>query len=1221
MRKKLIEVALPLDAINVAAAREKSIRHGHPSTLHLWWARRPLAAARAVIFAQMVDDPSAHPDRFPTEEAQEKERQRLFRLIEELVKWENTTNETLLQAARDEIKASWQRTCAENGDHPRAGELFDPDRLPAFHDPFAGGGALPLEAQRLGLEAHASDLNPVAVLINKAMIEIPPKFAGRPPVNPEARPDAPSAKESLIEREWKGAQGLAEDVRYYGRWMRDEAEKRIGHLYPKVEITAEMARERPDLERYAGRKLTVIAWLWARTVKSPNPAFRDVDVPLASTFMLSTKKGKEAYVEPVIEGGGYRFTVKVGVPEAGTLGTGASEAEANIPKHGAHGNAGVPPAQGTKLGRGANFRCLMSDTPIAGDYIKAEGKAGRMGARLMSIVAEGDRGRVYLAPTPEHEERAREAEPEWRPDGDVPARLTGGTCVPYGLTTWGDLFTPRQLVALTTFSDLVTEAIARVKQDILGTRASRPHEQSVGQPLAAQIPCTQEPSAAPLGTACPSGARASRPHKEWHSRGYLPHLDQPELIQFVTFRLSDSVPAEVVAAWKAKLALTGREPADDPRCAELRERIERYSDQGHGACWLRDERIAESIEKTLLHFDGVRYRLLAWVIMPNHVHALLETLPGFPLGGVVHSWKSFSAKQANRLLGRTGPFWMQDYFDRYIRDEEHFAAAREYIEQNPVKAGLVRSADDWQWGSASGKDAGGTPAFPGDDLPLRDGGTGATAYAEAVGVYLAFAQSKACDRNSGLCRWEYRDKLVGTFSRQALPMVWDFAETNPLAGAGGDVFGTTKSVYEVVEKQFRSRTLGRSCQIDAAAQQDLSTWKVVSTDPPYYDNIGYADLSDFFYVWLRRSLRSTFPDAFSTLVVPKAEELVATPYRHGGKDEAETFFLDGMTRAMQRLAEQTHPGFPVTIYYAFKQSERKGDSGVTRTGWETFLDAVIRSGFAITGTWPMRTELGNRMIGMGANALASSIVLVCRKRPADASLATRRQFVTALKAELPAALAHLQSGNIAPVDLAQAAIGPGMAVYTRYARVLEASGEPVSVREALALINQTLDETLAEQEGDFDADSRWALAWFEQHGFDAGEYGSAETLSKAKNTSVGGLVEAGVLESKAGNVRLLKPAELPEDWNPATDPRLTAWETVHQLVRALETGGETAAASLVRQLGGVAETARELAYRLYAVAERRSRAAEALSYNALVRSWPEIARLAHAESVEQSEMF
>ena len=1009
MRKKLIEVALPLDAVNAASAREKSIRHGHPSTLHLWWARRPLAAARAVIFAQMVDDPSGWPDRFPTEEAQEKERRRLFRLIEALVKWENTTNEALLQAARDEIRASWRRTCTANADHPRADDLFDPDRLPAFHDPFAGGGALPLEAQRLGLEAHASDLNPVAVLINKAMIEIPPKFAGRPPVNPEARPDAPAARESLIEREeWKGAQGLAEDVRYYGRWMRDEAEKRIGHLYPKVEVTAEMARERPDLERYVGRKLTVIAWLWARTVKSPNPAFRDVDVPLASTFMLSTKKGKEAYVEPVIEGGGYRFTVKVGAPEAkcdiGTSEAGVPEAgiprndtsESGVPKDGISGNAGVLPAQGTKLGRGANFRCLMSDTPIAGDYIKAEGKAGRMGARLMAIVAEGDRSRVYLPPTPEHEERAREAEPGWRPDGDVPARLTGGTCVPYGLTTWGDLFTPRQLVALTTFSDLVTEAIARVKQDILGARASRP------------------------------------------------------------------------------------------------------------------------------------------------------------------------------------------------------------LKEN----------------------AGGTPALPGDETPLRDGGTGATAYAEAVAVYLGFGVSKSANRASTICTFKISVECPGdTFGRQAIPMSWDYAEANTLNGPSGSFRSMiTNTVAGLLSNGAIGESFGEAYHANAF-DQSIDRNVVISTDPPYYDNISYADLSDFFYIWLRRSLKSTIPDIFATLAVPKAEELIAAPYRHGGKEEAEAFFLNGMTGAMRHLAKQIHSAFPATIYYAFKQSESKASNNNVRTGWETFLDAVVRSGFSISGTWPVRTERQNRKLNQDANALASSIVLVCRKRPTDASLATRRQFVAALKAELPAALAYLQSGNIAPVDLAQAAIGPGMAVYTRYARVLDASGEPVSVREALALINQTLDETLAEQEGDFDADSRWALAWFEQHGFDAGEYGAAETLSKAKNTSVGGLVQAGVLASKAGKVRLLKPEELPADWDPATDPRLTAWETVHQLIRALETGGETAAAGLVRQLGGVAETARELAYRLYAVAERRSRAAEALSYNALVQSWPEVARLARAESVEQSEMF
>ncbi len=993
MKKKLIEVALPLDAVNAASAREKSIRHGHPSTLHLWWARRPLAAARAVIFAQMVDDPSAQPDRFPTEEAQEKERQRLFRLIEALVEWENTTNEALLREARDEIRASWRRTCAENADHPRAGELFDPERLPAFHDPFAGGGALPLEAQRLGLEAHASDLNPVAVLINKAMIEIPPKFAGRPPVNPEARPGSPAARESLIGREeWKGAQGLAEDVRYYGRWMRDEAEKRIGHLYPKVEVTAEMARERPDLERYVGRKLTVIAWLWARTVKSPNPAFRDVDVPLASTFMLSTKKGKEAYVEPVIERGGYRFTVKAGPP--GTV----------APKDGASGNAGVPPAQGTKLGRGANFRCLMSDTPITGDYIKAEGKAGRIGARLMAIVAAGDRGRVYLPPTPEHEERAREAAPGWRPDVEFFQQALGFRIGNYGLTTWGDLFTPRQLVALTTFSDLVTEAITRVKQDI-------------------------------LGTAYAGRTQASRPLKD---------------------------------------------------------------------------------------------------------------------------------------------------------------------------------------------DAGGIQAFlPEDELSLRDGGTGATAYAEAVGVYLAFAVSKTANRASTICTFKMSVECPGdTFGRQAVPMSWDYAEANTPSGPSGSLGSMVENVVAGLLSNGANRySFGTAIQADAAFQT-VSSKKVVSTDPPYYDNIGYADLSDFFYIWLRRSLKPVFPELFATLAVPKTEELVATPYRHGSKDEAETFFLDGMASAICRFQEQAHPAFPVTIYYAFKQSETRASAGTASTGWEVFLDAVIRSGFAITGTWPVRTERENRKRNQASNALASSIVLVCRKRPADAALATRRQFVAALKAELPAALAHLQSGNIAPVDLAQAAIGPGMAVYTRYARVLDASGKPVSVRDALALINRTLDETLAEQEGDFDTDSRWALAWFEQHGFEEGGYGAAETLSKAKNTSVGGLVQAGVLASKAGRVRLLKPEELPADWDPATDPRLTAWETVHQLVRALETGGETAAAGLVRRLGGVAETARELAYRLYAVAERRSRAAEALSYNALVRSWPEVARLAQRpEPAEPADLF
>jgi putative DNA methylase len=953
--KKLIEVALPLEAINTASAREKSIRHGHPSTLHLWWARRPLAAARAVIFAQMVDDPSAHPDIFETEKAQEKERKRLFKIIEDLVKWENTTNEEVLERARAEIWQSWRYTCAENADHPRAKELFDRHKLPGFHDPFAGGGALPLEAQRLGLESYASDLNPVAVLINKAMIEIPPKFAGKPPVNPEARKE-----KSLIAREWKGAQGLAEDVRYYGQWMRDEAEKRIGHLYPKVEVTIEMAKARPDLKAYVGRKLTVIAWLWARTVKSPNPAFAKVDVPLASTFMLSTKAGKEAYVEPVIENGGYRFTVKVGKPK---------DAEGA--------------KLGTTLGKRAAFRCLMSDAPVTYDHIREQGKAGRMGARLMAIVAEGDRGRVYLAPTPEHEAAALKAEPAWKPDVRLPVNPRDFKTPNYGLMTFADLFTPRQLVALTTFSDLVQEARERVQRDALA-------------------------------------------------------------------------------------------------------------------------------------------------------------------------------------------------------------------------AGL-----------------------PDNAKPLRDGGIGATAYADAVCVYLAFAVDRMAMTGNNLVRWNaVGEKAQHCFGRQALPMMWDFGEPNFLGSATGSVGAALFYSFDPLN-WMQPLAAGVSTQADAATQ-DTSSDKLVSTDPPYYDNIGYADLSDFFYVWLRRSLRQVFPDLFATLAVPKAEELVATPYRHGSKEKAESFFLDGMTHAMHRLAEQTHPAFPVTIYYAFKQSESDGDEGTTNTGWDTFLAAVIEAGFAVSGTWPIRTEMRTRQIAMDTNALASSIILVCRQRDRSAPTATRREFVNALKAELPPALLHLQRGNIAPVDLAQAAIGPGMAVYTRYASILDAEGRPLSVREALTLINQTLDEVLAEQEGDFDADSRWALSWFEQMGFAEGEFGVAETLSKAKNTSVTGMVAAGIVDSARGRVRLLKPSELPGDWDPKNDPRLTAWEMVHHLIRVLEAGGEGAAAEIVAKLGGRAEIARELCYRLYTISERKRRAQEALSYNALVQSWPEIMRLAgeskRSES-RQSEMF
>ena len=946
-RKKLIEVALPLEAINIASAREKSIRHGHPSTLHLWWARRPLAAARAVIFSQMVDDPSSHPELFPTEVEQEKERQRLFRIIEQLVSWENTSNENVINQAREEIRKSWRYTCADNKNHSQAKELFNPDKLPAFHDPFAGGGSLPLEAQRLGLEAYAGDLNPVAVLICKAMIEIPPQFAGKPPINPDVQRNG-----TMFNKDWHDAEGLAEDVRYYGQLMRNEAEKRIGHLYPKIEITTEMVKARPDLTPFVGQKLTVIAWLWARTVKSPNPAFAGVDVPLASTFMLSTKEGKEAYVEPITEGHSYRFIVKVGRPK-----------NWNTAKN------------GTKLARG-NFSCLMSGGPISVDYIRLEAQAGRMGARLMAIVADSDHGRVYVSPTPEHEEIPTTAKPAWKPDLKVPTPCHDVDRLPmYGMATWGDAFTPRQLVALTTLSEMVHEA-----------------------------------------------------------------------------------------------------------------------------------------------------------------------------------------RESAKLVG------------------------------------MVAS------------------------MPFEAQGTSIT-YADAIGVYLAFLVDQVANHSSSVCGWNSaNEQMRSVFARQAIPMVWDYAESNPFC----DSSGSFNNLHERQVKGFNALgngIPGFANQADVN-KQTIATDKVISTDPPYYDNIGYADLSDFFYVWLRHSLRSVFPDLFETIGVPKAEELIVTPYRHGCKEKAEAFFLDGMTRAMHQLAEQSHPAFPVTIYYAFKQSETENEEGTASSGWEIFLDAVIKAGFALTGTWPMRTEKLGRVISNDTNALASSIIMVCRKRPKNAPATTRREFLAALKSELPIALANLQRGNIAPVDLAQSAIGPGMGIYTKFSKVIDAEGKVLTVRDALTLINQTLDEVLAQQEGDFDADSRWALAWFEQYGFNQGEYGVAETLSKAKNTSVSSMGH--ILTSGGGKVQLLKPTELSLDWDPTKDKRLTVWEMVHHLIRVLEAGGEDAAAELLAQLGAQAEVARELSYRLYTICERKKRTQEAGSYNGLVQSWPEIKRLAgerNKQQPQQSAMF
>lgn len=962
--KKLIEVALPLDDINAAAAREKSIRHGHPSTLHLWWARRPLAAARAVIFAQMVNDPGYQQgDGFKygvNKQEAAKKREKLFNILRELVKWENTNNEAVLNQARAAIMESWREICALNKDHPDAAELFNPNKLPGFHDPFAGGGALPLEAQRLGLESHASDLNPVAVTINKAMIEIPPKFAGRAPVGPEPVADKISKKKAIKDafEDWSGAKGLAEDVRRYGAWMREEAQKRIGHLYPKVLVTEAMVAERPDLAPYLGEELTVIAWLWARTVKSPSPAFAHVEVPLASTFILSSKAGKEAYVEPVVQGDNYQFTVKVGT-------------------------APVSAKMGTKAeGRGANFLCLVSNSPITGSYIKEEGQAGRMSQRLMAIVLEGTKGRVYLSPTDEQENIALVNPPEWRPTGLVPPRLTGGTCVPYGLKEWGDLFTSRQLIALTTFSDLATEAVARIREDA-----------------------------------------------------------------------------------------------------------------------------------------------------------------------------------ANAGMGDDG-------------------------------RGL--------------------------DL----GGTGATAYAEAIGVYLSFLIGQLANHGSTLCGWNHPNtQMRSVFSRQSIAMTWDFAEANLFS----DSSGSYNNLFERQIKGFEalsSNKFGQAQQVDAQTQS-ISVNKVISSDPPYYDNIAYADLSDFFYVWLRRSLRPILPSLYATMAVPKAEELVATSYRHGGKEGAEAFFLDGMGKAIQQLAEQAHPAFPVTIYYAFKQSETKVD-GTSSAGWETFLQAVIDAGFTINGTWPVRTEKEGRAIGNGANALASSVVLVCNKRAANAESISRRQFIRELNRVLPEALDEMTQGSIdtqgisqsavAPVDLSQAVIGPGMGVFSQYAAVLEADGSKMSVKTALQLINRFLAED------DFDHDTQFCLHWFEQQGWRVGKFGEADVLARAKGTSVAGLQEAGVISSGHGEVQLLKWTELPTDWAPERDNRTPVWEGLHQLIRILNSEGASGAGAMLGRLSDKSDAIRSLAYRLYTLCERKGWAQEARAYNELVTAWDAI-QSAMANSGQVGESY
>ena len=949
--KKLIEVALPLASINVASVREGYIYKGNPSALHKWWAQRPMAAARAVLFAQLVNDPEdlwrcQNPGREPNQQVRghwTRARTRLFLLMEKLVQWESAADSKLLAEAESLILDSWHEVCQLNASHPSASDLFDPNEMPPLHDPFAGGGTIPLEGQRLGLETFASDLNPVAVTLNRMMLASPHAFCDQPPVFSGA---------ASQRTDWPGPSGIAEDVRRYAAAICEKAKGELASLYPPIEITEELAHGRDDLRLLLGKQFEPIAWLWARTVPSPSPAHAHVQVPLAATFAISTKSDSPYQVEPVLDIDGYHFRVKPGRPPARWK-------------------------NGTKSGR-ATFRCVLSDAPISRDYVVQQALAGRMGRRLMAVVIKSPSGRTYVSPVPEHELSRSRAGDNCVGDIEFFEGALGFRVSAYGMRKWSDLFTPRQSSALS-------------------------------------------------------------------------------------------------------------------------------------------------------HF----------------------------VQGVI--------------------------------------AIGDRVEQDAVAAGL-----------------------PSDEPGLEQSGAGARAYAELIRTYLAFGVSKMAMYNNALVPWyakENRPSML--FTQQVLSMTWDFVELNPLADLGGAASKSFKIVADALEglaTRERPAVVSQTC----ATREWLSGKYIVSTDPPYYNNIGYADLSDFFYVWLRPMLRGIFPSVFATQTTPKDEELVATPGRKGSAAEAEVFFLEGMCRVLKRLQAGQHPGFPLTLYYAFKQSETSSEGGTTSTGWETFLEAIVRSGLSIVGTWPMRTERAGRQRDTGSNALASSVIIVCRPRMAESAGISRRQFVRMLNETLPVALDAMTRESeglhspVAPVDLSQAIIGPGMAIFSRYEAVLEADGAPMSVKTALQLINRFLAED------DFDTDTQFCLHWFEQHGWETGKFGEADTLARAKGTSVEGVKQAGVVEAGGGSVRLFRWSEYPTHWDPLSDTRLPVWEVLHHMIRVYQTEGDTGAASVLAAIASKAEASRQLAYRLYTLCERKGWAEDARAYNAVVAGWSAIEQTA-AKIVPQAQ--
>ncbi len=901
-KKKLIEVALPLAKINDESAREKAIRHGHPTTLHLWWARRPLSSARAIIWASLVDDPSSNPEKFESVEAQDQERKRLFGILEKLVPWEAGSNPQIIEEARREIINS-------------CGGV-----IPTIIDPFGGGGTIALEAGRLGVPAVTGDLNPVAVLIQRAMFDILGRFINRRPISNQAR------SQSLMTDHFNG---LAEDVEQYGKILCDRVKQRVGHLYQgKSNLSFE---ELP------------IAWLWVRTLPSPDPS-STARVPLAGSWQVKNRKGKETvWVKAEIDASSNstRYSIRQGgESDAGTLNR----------------------AKGV---------CLATGTLISNDYIRDQGAKGELGYEVYCRIHDGTRSREYRAP--EEEDTALgtvDLQPAWVPEGLMSTHPQYMGCPRYGIDEWKKLFLPRQLMTISAFVEELVDIQEQIKNDAL-------------------------------------------------------------------------------------------------------------------------------------------------------------------------------------------------------------------------EVGMEEGA------------------------PLRNGGDGAVAYSEAVTTYLAFALDRCVDRWNTLSAWDSTtEKTAHLFRMHAFQMTWTFSEVNPFARTAGGWVGQVELIAKVIRNLPNVKV--KTSQIDALSNIRSSGTTVLCTDPPYYDNVPYSDLSDFFYVFLRKTLGKIWPDETATISTPKMQELVADQVRHGSKDSAKKFFEKGLGDVLRVAKENAHPDFPATIYYAFKSTD-ESETGTSSTGWSTFLQGLIDGGWTVIRTWPVRTEMTNGLKTL-KNMLASSVVLVCRPRQSSAVLGTRADFISILRNELPAAIALLQQENIAAVDLAQSAIGPGISIFSQFARVIEADGSTMNVSVALSLINEVLNEVLSGVESEFDRETRFALTWYEQYGLAVGPYGEADSLSRAKDTSVEKVVRSGIGVSQAAKFNLLGIDGTESKWDPRADKTLTVWEATHNLIARLG-DSEIHAANLYSLLGpGFADQAKQLAYLLYSVAVGKSRDKDAFNYNMLVTAWPEIEKLARQTS-------